>query len=195
MIRSSRKLSLDVVRQESQKIRSLLEETFPKYFSGTKVDVMGLVQMYADYMAVHLNKVVLHIVSDEEMVEFAGETNTQTGCIYLPERTLLGALKGNSEDVFTVLHELGHHFLHQGVRLHRVNPGSFLPLDNNPEDQADSFVFEFLATPEFVRGKLKRGGSLGLASALGLPLYKVREHVKRLADNGDLGGNQLEIIF
>lgn len=83
------------------------------------------------------------VVSEDEMNDTYGTTNTVENVIKIRENVYEGAILGNPRDRFTLCHELGHFLLHQ------PNSVSFargeIPKYCDPEWQANVFAAELLA--------------------------------------------------
>lgn len=83
-----------------------------------------------------------------------GETFPSQNLIRLREDVYEGAVSGNGRDRFTVAHEIGHLFMHEGchVALCRLAPGEKLKAYENPEWQANTFAGELLASSHLLKG-------------------------------------------
>ena len=92
----------------------------------------------------------LEIVSEGEMADTYGMTNTAQNVIRIRQSVYEGAIHGNPRDRFTLCHELGHWLLHQpeSVSLARGN----VPAYCDPEWQANTFAAELLIPYNLVKG-------------------------------------------
>ena len=75
-------------------------------------------------------------------------TDMSTGIIYIKESVMEEACRRKyKRGAFTLIHELGHYFLHyipNGIRLTRVADDVHVPIYCDPEWQADTFSSEFM---------------------------------------------------
>ncbi len=101
------------------------------------------------------------------MADKHGEADPADMRISLREDVYDGMVAGNGRDRFTVLHEIGHLFLHQSDRivLNRQTSHEKLKAYKDPEWQADFFAGEFLAFHGFVN---RFSGPREMALAMGL---------------------------
>lgn len=87
----------------------------------------------------------LQILEDWELPNDYAQTRPQSCLMQVRESVYEGARAGNPRDRFTLAHELGHLFLHQGVTAYARSENS--PPHKVYEDsewQADTFAAEFL---------------------------------------------------
>jgi len=93
------------------------------------------------------------IVSDDEMSE-EGKTFTGANKIEIRESVYIAANNGDGRARFTIMHEIGHFFLHgpNRVALCRLAPGEKLRPFEDPEWQADTFAAEFLMDFDLIQG-------------------------------------------
>lgn len=90
------------------------------------------------------------IVSEGEMTDTYGTTNTAKNIMRIRENVYVGALKGNPRDRFTLCHEFGHWLLHQpdSVSFARGE----IPTYCDPEWQANTFAAELMIPYYLVQG-------------------------------------------
>lgn len=90
------------------------------------------------------------IVSEGEMTDTYGTTNTSSNIMRIRENVYVGAVKGNARDRFTLCHEFGHWFLHQpdSVSFARGE----IPTYCDPEWQANTFAAELMIPYYLVKG-------------------------------------------
>jgi len=91
------------------------------------------------------------IVTKAEIGDDHGLTYPDKKIIQIREDIYDGACRGNGRDRFTMAHELGHLFLHRGVRFARSPKGIEIPVYRNSEWQADTFASGFLVDEGFLR--------------------------------------------
>lgn len=89
------------------------------------------------------------ILSEEEMDDTYGMTNTGSNVMRIREDVYNGAVMGNPRDRFTLCHELGHYLLHQPEYI-SYGRGS-VPIYRNPEWQANTFAAELMAPCELIK--------------------------------------------
>lgn len=79
-----------------------------------------------------------------------GQANPSEMLISLREDVYNGMVKGEGRDRFTVMHEIGHLFMHQPeqIVLNRSANNQKLPAYKDPEWQANCFAGEFIAYHE-----------------------------------------------
>ena len=83
------------------------------------------------------------ILSEHEMTDTYGTTNTWTNTMKIREDVYEGAVNGRARDRFTLCHELGHYFLHRPEMI--SNARGKVPTFRNPEWQANTFAGEIMA--------------------------------------------------
>ena len=76
--------------------------------------------------------------------------------IYIREDVYIGALNGNGRDRFTIMHEIGHCYLHKKQNIKNVNNvfarGKVkIPAYRDPEWQADVFSGEVLMDSDIIK--------------------------------------------
>lgn len=93
------------------------------------------------------------IKSPSEMME-EGLTLSADKTIYIRQDVYEKACHGDGRARFTIMHEIGHLFLHRPdrVALCRLPYGKSLKPFENPEWQADTFAAEFLMDADIVHG-------------------------------------------
>lgn len=93
------------------------------------------------------------IVDEYEMTE-EGLTLSADNTILIRQDVYIKACNGDGRARFTIMHEVGHFFLHgpQRVALCRLSPGEKLRSYEDPEWQADNFAAEFLMDFDLVQG-------------------------------------------
>lgn len=90
------------------------------------------------------------IVSEVEMTDTYGTTNTMSNIMKIRENVYEGAVNGNPRDRFTLCHEFGHWFLHQPEYVSFAR-GS-IPKYCDPEWQANTFAAELMIPYYLVKG-------------------------------------------
>ena len=91
------------------------------------------------------------IVTRAKIGDDHGLTYPDKQIIRIREDIYDGACRGNRRDRFTMAHELGHLFLHRGVRFARSPHNTTVPIYMNSEWQADTFASGFLVDEGFLR--------------------------------------------
>ena len=120
------------LRQIAKNIREQLHLKHKLYFPIVEVIVILAANGELDY----------EIVSEGEMTDTYGTTNTVKNIMKIRQNVYEGAIKGNPRDRFTLCHEFGHWLLHQpqNVSFARGN----IPTYCDPEWQANTFAGELL---------------------------------------------------
>ena len=90
------------------------------------------------------------IVSDGEMTDTYGTTNTASNIMKIRQKVYEGAIKGNPRDRFTLCHEFGHWLLHQPESVSFAR--GEIPTYCDPEWQANTFAAELLIPYYLVQG-------------------------------------------
>lgn len=90
------------------------------------------------------------IVSEDEMEDMYGTTDTSSDIMKIREDVYIGAINGNPRDRFTLCHELGHFLLHRPGRISFAR--GEIPKYQDPEWQANTFAGELMAPYYLVRG-------------------------------------------
>lgn len=84
------------------------------------------------------------VLPESEMGSDHGRTYPDRKLIFIREDIIEGAFDKKPRDRFTMSHELGHLFMHQGIALSRVNPDNPPKIFMNSEWQADIFASHLL---------------------------------------------------
>lgn len=104
--------------------------------------------MFLEREGVHFEYHVLPDNNDRFAENEEANTDMVTGTIYIKESVMVQACKkSSSRAFFTILHELGHYFLHflkADENLIEVEDSAKVKLYCDPEWQADTFTSEFL---------------------------------------------------
>ena len=90
------------------------------------------------------------IVSEGEMTDTYGTTNTMSNIMRIRENVYDGAAMGNARDRFTLCHEFGHWFLHQPENVSFARGD--IPKYCDPEWQANTFAAELMIPYYLVKG-------------------------------------------
>lgn len=85
----------------------------------------------------------MEILSEEEMQDTYGLTNTKKNTLQIRQDVYIGAIEGNPRDRFTMCHELGHFLLHTPNRVSFARGD--IPAYRDPEWQANTFAGELMA--------------------------------------------------
>lgn len=93
-------------------------------------------------------------IVDEYKMKEEGLTLSANNTIYIRQDVYIKACHGDGRARFTIMHEIGHFFLHgpKRVALCRLAPGKQLKKYEDPEWQADNFAAEFLMDSDLVIG-------------------------------------------
>lgn len=89
------------------------------------------------------------IISEKEMKNVYGLTDTQEGMMRIRQDVYEGAIAGEPRDRFTLCHELGHFLLHSPDRVGFAR--GKVPKYMDPEWQADAFAGELMAPYDLVK--------------------------------------------
>lgn len=90
------------------------------------------------------------IVTEGEMTDTYGTTNTSSNIMKIRENVYDGAVNGNARDRFTLCHEFGHWFLHQPDNVSFAR--GKIPKYCDPEWQANTFAAELMIPYYLVEG-------------------------------------------
>lgn len=137
--------AIPLSRQEIRKLTILLRKSFglekQLYFPVVKFIewVLGDPRNDFDYI----------IVSEDEMQDTYGTTNTINNIIKIREDVYNGACQGIPRHRFTLCHELGHFILHQPKYVSHARGN--IPIYCQPEWQANTFAAELMAPFDLVK--------------------------------------------
>lgn len=94
----------------------------------------------------------IEIVEKSELPDKYAETLPAQNLIRIRSDVYEGACNNNPRDRFTIAHEIGHLFMHDGdsVTLCRLSHGAKLPAYQDPEWQANTFAGYLLMTPQCI---------------------------------------------
>lgn len=133
--------SRDFLRQIARGIRKQLNMENKLYFP-----IVEVIELLA---ADDEEEFDFEIVSEGEMMDTYGTTNTAKNVMRIRQNVYEGAIKGNPRDRFTLCHEFGHWLLHQPESVSFAR-GS-IPTYCNPEWQANTFAAELMIPYYLVR--------------------------------------------
>lgn len=131
-------LSRDKIRRTADVVRE---------FFGVKNDLKFPVVEIIELL-VAAGELDLEIVSEKEMRDTYGVTNTAQNVIRLQENVYEGAVKDNPRDRFTVCHEFAHWILHQPENIGYARGD--IPKYCDPEWQANVLAAELLVPHDLV---------------------------------------------
>jgi len=133
-------------------IRELVK-TIRKYCGLEKTVNVPVCFVFEHVMQIFFPDFQWEIKPASEMEE-EGITLSADKTIYLRQDVYENACRGDGRARFTIMHEIGHFFLHRPdrVALCRLSPGERLKPYENPEWQADTFASEFLMDAGVVYG-------------------------------------------
>lgn len=94
----------------------------------------------------------LEILGDHELPDDYARTYPESALMQVRESVYMGARSGNPRDRFTLAHELGHLFLHQGVTAYARSEGAPHRPYEDSEWQANTYAAEFLMPLDEVKG-------------------------------------------
>lgn len=133
-------LSRGSIRQCAKEFREKLGLKDAEY-----IDVIWLVEYVCPKLFKNYD-FEMEIMSKDEMGNYHGLTDPESGHIYIREDVYDGACMGHGRDRFTIAHELGHFLLHDGITLGlaKVADDETIPVYCDPEWQANAFAGELL---------------------------------------------------
>lgn len=134
--------SRQLLRKIARNIRELLDMENELYFP--------IVQVIELLAADEEEEFDYEIVSDGEMTDTYGTTNTASNIMKIRQKVYEGAIKGNPRDRFTLCHEFGHWLLHQPESVSFAR--GEIPTYCDPEWQANTFAAELLIPYYLVQG-------------------------------------------
>lgn len=134
--------SRQFIRKIARNIRELLNMENELYFP--------IVQVIELLAADEEEEFDYEIVSDGEMTDTYGTTNTASNIMKIRQKVYEGAIKGNPRDRFTLCHEFGHWLLHQPESVSFAR--GEIPTYCDPEWQANTFAAELLIPYYLVQG-------------------------------------------
>lgn len=103
---------------------------------------LDIVRALENVLSKHDSDIEMEIVEDLELKGKEAETFPDDKRIRIARSVYDNARKGSGRDRFTIAHEIGHLFLHQGLQLSmaRPNPNQKIPAFFSSEWQASSFA-------------------------------------------------------
>lgn len=122
------------IRNYTDEIRKILNFSIDE-----KLDVIKILELVI-IPCFNLN---LEIVEKSEMPDKYAEYEPLNKIIRIREDTYENALKGKGRDRFTIVHEIGHIFLHSN-KVSMARSSDSIPIYCDPEWQANTFAREFL---------------------------------------------------
>lgn len=126
--------SRDFLRYIAKNIREQLKlENEPKF---------PIVQVIELLAADEEEEFDYEIVSEGEMIDTYGTTNTVKNIMRIRQNVYEGAIQGNPRDRFTLCHEFGHWLLHQPESVNFARGD--IPTYCDPEWQANTFAAELM---------------------------------------------------
>lgn len=184
------KRTLGSIRDLAKQIREVVKVQEDERFPVCKVVKV------LDEAAIKDGRTFLEVGFEDEMGSAAGQTDQASGVITLRNDIYINLTNDGEEGRVTFVHELGHHLLHTGAPLYRVDPQIILSDIECAEAQADIFACEVLIDVEWLKKNIAKVKISDIARHFGLPLYLLEEHIERLVINGDIAeGIQLELCF
>jgi Zn-dependent peptidase ImmA (M78 family) len=182
-------LTLSDIRNRTDSRRNLISIKNNQVFP-----VMEFIEIYDVLYIEDTGDTMFHLGTVKSMPYSVGETDIKTGLITLREDHYERACDGDKEGLFTAAHELGHHELHKGGPLHRLDLGSIIISDDYcPEIQADSYACELMIDSEYLKKNHKKIGLAAISEKFRVPLNKLSEHVIRMMEHGDIAAVQGEL--
>lgn len=139
-------LSTIQIREYAMRIRKLLGYKDNEFINSPKL--FDRLSIFFDKFGLYFDYRVLN--DDDKIFEPNEEafTDLASGTIYIKESVMKeSCCKRYRRGTFTLMHELGHYFLHylqNEVKLSRVADNIYVPRYQDPEWQADVFASEFL---------------------------------------------------
>lgn len=91
----------------------------------------------------------LEIVTEEELRDTYGMTNTGTDTMVIREDVYNGAAQNNPRDQFTMCHEVAHFLLHRPESISYARGD--VPVYKSPEWQANTFAAELMAPVHLIK--------------------------------------------
>lgn len=133
-------LSRNKIRQLTYQLRKLIGTENTPYFP---------IPQFIEYILVGEEYFSLLILSEDEMKDTYGRTNTANNQMVIREDVYNGAVKGIPRHRFTLCHELGHYLLHQPSTISFAR--GEIPIYCQPEWQANTFAAELLAPYHLIK--------------------------------------------
>ena len=115
---------------------------------AVNIDVLVLLENVFAGICGYFSYQILDDAGLEEMAKYVPADNT----IYIRESVYKGAKKGVGRDRFTIMHEIGHYFLHRNEKVALARGNIDIPAFRDSEWQADVFAGEFLMDINVVQG-------------------------------------------
>lgn len=135
------------LRQMAKDLRKLLCLENARYINVVHLIENVLPLLYRRY------KLSVEVLPTQAMGKNHALTNPRSGQICIREDVYDGACRGLGRDRFTIIHELAHFLLHDGIAigLARVGIDEVIPAYCDPEWQANAFAGEFLMDHDIIR--------------------------------------------
>lgn len=134
------------IREKAKEFRALLGVENDIYIDPIHILDIDLPKVDPDfnYQVLPVNEMDVH-----------GLTYPDDKMIYIREDVYVGAVNGNGRDRFTIMHEIGHCYLHQKQNIKNFNNsfarGDKIPAYKDPEWQADVFSGEVLMDSDIIK--------------------------------------------
>lgn len=144
-------MSTKDIRELATKFRKVFDACSSS--RAERLDIVGICELVLPKLIPGFE---FEVCSDLSMGGDHGRTYPDKAVVQVSESVYMGALNGNGRDRFTLAHELGHLFLHQGVTSYARAASSSINTPHKPyedsEWQADQFSAELLMPYELCRG-------------------------------------------
>lgn len=142
----TRPRSIKEIRNKAEIVRSIIQITTNT--SGDSIDILRFVENeIRDKIDENFNFIVC---TEDEMKSNYGTTYLNKNTICIREDVYYRACDGNSRDLFTIAHELGHLFLHSNQNVELARSSSDLKLYEDAEWQANTFAAELLMPAKLI---------------------------------------------
>ena len=141
-------LSRAQLRREALALWGVLGLDRRKEFPVMQMLEHGLYGLYADYE--------FSVETMQEMGDDHGRSFPDSHRILIREDVYAGACERRGRDRFTVMHEISHLLLHEGVPVALKRSSADIPAYKNSEWQADALAGEILMPNPEIRGMTAR---------------------------------------
>lgn len=121
-----------------------------KYLNISATDCVDVLRLLEYVLPARLKNFDYEICDKEEMGDEHGRTFPDESLIKIREDVYEGAVNGVGRDRMTIMHEIGHLFLHEQSVVSFARNGSLKPFED-PEWQADCFAGEFLMPASMIK--------------------------------------------
>ena len=165
--------SIKEIRDKAELVRNVIQILTKT--TGDNIDLLRFVENeISDKIDESFNFIVC---TEDEMKSNYGTTYLNENAICIREDVYYRAYEGNSRDLFTIAHELGHLFLHSNQNVKLARSSSEVKIYEDPEWQANTFAAELLMPAKLIT---KEDSPFSLMKRFGVSYKAAEIRLKKL---------------